>query len=95
MLTTRALAFHFDTQAPQMLAWISAEHLCCGFLPKIEARSVNAGLYLAFKHHFSFPTALAAIFGCIQNHVLNSLAFSTMPEQKRFQVLHRLLKWLY
>ena len=29
----------------------------------IEALAVNAGLYIAFKHSFSFATDLAANFG--------------------------------
>ena len=31
---------------------------------KIKASPVNAGLYKAFKNHFSFETVLAANFGC-------------------------------
>ena len=34
------------------------------FNSKIEARSVNAGHYIAFKHGISFATDLAANFGC-------------------------------
>ena len=34
------------------------------FKSKIEARPVNAGHYMAFKHCISFATYLAANFGC-------------------------------
>ena len=34
------------------------------FKSKIEARPVNAGHYMAFKHHISFATDLTANFGC-------------------------------
>ena len=34
------------------------------FKSKIEARHVNAGRYMAFKHRISFATDLAANFGC-------------------------------
>ena len=34
------------------------------FKSKIEARPVNAGHYMAFKHRISFATDLAANFGC-------------------------------
>ena len=35
------------------------------FKSKIEARPVNAGHYMAFKHRISFATDLAANFDCI------------------------------
>ena len=40
------------------------------FKSKIEARPVNAGHYMAFKHRISFATDLAANFWLqsIQNH---------------------------
>ena len=34
------------------------------FKLKIEARPVNAGHHMAFKHHISFATNLTANFGC-------------------------------
>ena len=34
------------------------------FKSEIEARHVNAGHYMAFKHCISFATYLAANFGC-------------------------------
>ena len=37
---------------------------------KIEACPVNAGHYIAFKHHISFATYLAANFGCNQFRIM-------------------------
>ena len=34
------------------------------FKLKIEARPINAGQYMAFKHCISFATDLAGNFGC-------------------------------
>ena len=39
------------------------------FKLKIEARPVNAGHLMAFKHHISFATDLAANFGCDQSRI--------------------------
>ena len=36
----------------------------------IEARPVNAGLYMAFKHRFSFATDFVANFGCNRSRVM-------------------------
>ena len=36
------------------------------FESKIKVQPVNAGHYMAFKHHISFATYLAANFGCNQ-----------------------------
>ena len=39
------------------------------FKSKIEARPINAGHYMAFKHRISFATDLAANFGDSQNRM--------------------------
>ena len=45
------------------------------FKSKMEARSVKAGHYMAFKHRISFATYLAANFGC--NLMIDSESYQT------------------
>ena len=40
------------------------------FKSKFEARSVNAGFDLGFKHRISFAADLAATFGCNRSRII-------------------------
>ena len=44
------------------------------FKSKIEARPVNAGHYMAFKHSISFATNLASNLGCDQFRIMPEVA---------------------
>ena len=89
-----ALAFDFDTQAPQML------EKCRTSLLRILAENRSSSSQCRSLLGFQTLLFISDCFGCnfwlhsepcsecscIQNHVLNALAFRTVPEPKRFQV---------
>ena len=52
------------------------------FKSKIEARPVNAGHYMAYKHSISFAIDLATNFGCYQFRITTSfLNFCVPPSE--------------
>ena len=58
---TDNLKFRTDLQDDECLQRQIAQKI---FKSKIEARPVNAGHYMAFKHRISFATNLAVNLGC-------------------------------
>ena len=57
------------------------------FRSRIEARHVNAGHYMPFKHHISFATDLAANFGCNRFRIMPDIISTLLSPPSEVDVL--------